>query len=352
MEYAYRVNPPMPNSEYKKKIQNLANEYSDLARDQKPRIVPLNKGIELHFFRSNSGGVWVFIVGNEKVLGLVDLWNMDPGPSYKINYSAKTSKLFLEPHSLVIPEARGQGLAQVVYEFTLRQGFILFTKGHYKDASILWDRLNKTWAGGLLYYDQGKEEVRAPSTATELQGSYRFLLGKGRTYKDVIPLGWAARILETSAAATRPRYTGRYTIHETSYKAALSILKMSYFKGNKQPEIEEQSPGYGDWVYTCVFSDPEAGTAYFGVTDNQVLFVIDVKATWGRTRYEPESEGGLLSFYKAIPLSAVTNVFIFGSQSNPLVRAIAIECGRNHREFAIVPRSDRAKIIRKFCHTS
>jgi len=87
---------------------------------------------------------------------------------------------------------------------------------------------------------------------------------------------------------------GRYAFHETHIDAAFSIFKDKRICSMKQLAGDDEMLGpEGDYVSTTFMKEPEDTEMYYGVSDNQCMFVIDVSDLQGK--YEPEYEGGLFS---------------------------------------------------------
>lgn len=190
---AYKIRR-MSEGEYKRRLAEMQRAYEELRADLSFKSVPFpiaGRSLLLKVASDGHDGKAVFIMdaaAPHRALGVVDFFQSDPGPlSAKFSFSD-----FYNPHATLHPELRGLGVVQAVYDWMLTKGCILFADGHTDDAGRMWDRLSAKWPGDLIVYDTKAAVIRAPRTPAEVKTAVRFLLGAGRTYKNIIPQGWTA----------------------------------------------------------------------------------------------------------------------------------------------------------------
>lgn len=99
------------------------------------------------------------------------------------------------PHAIVAPKYQRLALVSSIYRLALKAGYVFITEDHTTAASKLWDAMGKEFNGGLVFFDTKSQLVRPPEDDEPFQYEcQRVLLGKRRTYKDIVPTGWEVSI--------------------------------------------------------------------------------------------------------------------------------------------------------------
>lgn len=121
---------------------------------------------------------------------------------------------------------------------------------------------------------------------------------------------------------SKDKFNGRYVFHETSLDVAIQIFKSGHIKGiyidNPQAKAalqDELGADYGNYVYATTFKNHNE-YAYYGVTNNEVMFVIDTHKLPHKGVYEPKYENGLFKIPNIVPLYAVVHVLIGGYEDD------------------------------------
>lgn len=143
-----------------------------------------------------------------------------------------------------------------------------------------------------------------------------------------------------------------FTFHETSLAAAIQIVSSGRIKGiyvdNEEARRDlsnDLGVDYGNWVYTSTLRDD---VGYFGVSPNEVMFVIDVSKLPIQGVHEPEMEGGLYAIPKMVPLSAIECVYIFTDEESDDVHKLSAMCIQKHVQFDWVSIKERHTVVAKY----
>ena len=158
------------------------------------------------------------------------------------------------------------------------------------------------------------------------------------------------------------KFTGRYVFHETHIDSAVNIIKQGRIKGiwidnprAKKDMLDdpEMEADYGNYVYTSTFNQDHTDFSYYGVTENHVLFVIDVKKLLQAGEYLTQYENGLYRIPNTVPLTAVVFVLIGGyeSEEDERLHVISGACLKYNIDFEWVedePHNKRLDIINRF----
>ena len=121
---------------------------------------------------------------------------------------------------------------------------------------------------------------------------------------------------------SKDKFNGRYVFHETTLDIAIQIFKTGHIKGiyidnpkAKADLQDELGATYGNYVYTTTFKNNK-DYMYYGVNNNDVMFVIDTHKLPHKGIYQPQYENGLFKIPNVVPLFAVVHVLIGGYEDS------------------------------------